>query len=101
MSRCEWCECSPCFLDCAERHQAPRRASWREQAQSGVGKEAPPEERQRLLALAKALLRRGVEQALVAEETGLRRDYVSTIAHRLRHGLTGGRKRTSTSPNLP
>lgn len=96
MPRCEWCECEPCFLECSERRSASRRLKpWREAVQQGVGREAPKEERQALLNLARALLRRGAEQEVVAQETGLRRDYITTIAHRLRHGITGGRKRAA------
>lgn len=91
MSPCPWCECSPCFLECAERRAASKRNAWRERAQQGVGLELPKEERAARLRLARAMLSRGVAQAVVAEETGLRRDYVHTIAHRLRRGITGGR----------
>jgi len=93
MGPCPWCECSPCFLECAERRVAAKGKEWRERMQQGVGQELPKEERAALLRLARAMLRRGVEQVVVAEETGLRRDYVHTIAYRLRHGLTGGRRR--------
>lgn len=96
MPRCEWCECEPCFLECAERRAASqRREPWREATRQGVGRKAPKEERQALLNLARALLRRGAEQEVVAQETGLRRDYVTTIAHRLRHGITGGKRKAA------
>lgn len=90
--RCHFCECDPCFLDCLERRRAAPPPV-REASKTGTGYDAHRSERKALLARARSMLQRGTNPQAVAEATGLRRDYVSVIAYRLRHGLTGGRSR--------
>lgn len=97
MPPCFWCECSPCFLDCEARRQRgleDRRArpEWRHRGRAGAHKDLHRSERTALLKRARAFLRRGADQAVVSEATGLSREYVSVIAYRLRRGITGGRR---------
>lgn len=98
MERCWQCECSPCFLDCEERRQRGQReriAEWRFRQQQGGSKELLPSERKVRLAMARRMLRSGVEHSVIAEATGLRLDHIHTIAYRQKHGITGGRRRTA------
>lgn len=86
MNRCEYCECSPCFLDCEERRQqsAAANVNVRPAAKTGVDLSTlPTEDRRRLNSVAKSLLRRGVPVPDVATELGLKPMNVSVIKYRL------------------